>query len=1242
MNFFQARSKNARGVDLPKCMRLVAVILGTLLFSLPAFAQGSLGTILGTVTDQSGGAIAGAKVTIINTQTGVSRTLTSTTAGVYNAPALNPGIYVIRVTANGFKTFERQKVDLQVGASLNESFTLQPGTQLQTVTVTAAAPLINVTTATLGGTIQSSVISNLPLNGGNYQYLVTLRPGIMIQPGGGPWTVSTNGLRPDTTEFYVEGIPNVSWYDARSTENDSSPFTDAATILPVDSITQFNMKENPPAQYGWRDGGVVDVGIKSGTNKIHGDAYANGRNGSWDARNVFNVAPSANGSCVLNPAVPVVCAKTPTQLEEFGGSAGGPILKNKLFYFGAYEGLRSTIGSTFATSVPETGTGPTGPDPTNSMVDAISALQAGGFTQLCSATVTATCLSPVSLDMFGCTGTPATIGSYACTGGLIANDPASTTLYESSYPIASTSDNGLGKINYTINPKNTISGMFWSGHYAAFGQDKPSTNALFLTPLSIVGYNAIANWVYVPNSRWVNELRFGWAQATYHVGTADAGIIPNGKGGLCTASGCGNGAYPLDSGTGAGGMTPIGIGSFASGQTVLGNANSGRPDKEGPSAFFDFQDNVSYLWGRNSFHFGGEYIDTYANQNVLNKRGNIVLFSGGENLCSGGATPPGCSSTPLEDYFAGSPSFGNVNVGSSARYMHWNQFALYAEDDWLAMPRLMLNLGLRWEYSQPIREVNNLYGNFDPTSQYGMVQQGQPGVGSTLWKPTYRDFAPRLGFAWNMSGKGTTVLRGGFGIMYTEPIARYIMDNAPSNGSAGNVSQDPTAACSVFFTAPQTCTSAGGHTFGGTVNFGAPTFEPPALNWNGVLFPQGGLACTTDIQCSLYAVSPNLKTPYTINYNVDIQHLITSTMSVDVAYVGNEGRSLLSPYDANQCAPNTTGACVRPYSAQFPYLSIINLIDNHGYSNFNSLQVSLTQRTYHGLSYIAGYTWGHALDNGSLNLNQQPPQNSLNRAAEYATSDFNINQRFTLALTYAIPGVNGFAQMLKGWKLNTILTLQTAQPWLAFDTVDHFSTGGNALGDGTDRWDFFGNPSNFRSGPNSIMHCTGPADGDCSQTHGTTGIAFCGSASGACDAATSAALWAQCTAKAPDPVTLGIGGCYVSGNSVMVPPAMGTYGTMGRNLFRDQGFKGLDFAVYKEFRFKERYSATFKAEAFNLFNHPTFANPYGSSNTNFIGSNPASPSTFGCGCATPDVAAGNPVIGSGSNRVMQLGLKLTF
>ena len=433
---------------------LLLATLGVLLFSQPLFSQGNFGRILGEVTDQSGGVISGATVTIIDKDRGVARTLTTDQAGEYNAPTLIPGTYIVRAEAKGFKMLERQNVVLEVGKEVRVDLTVQPGEQNQTITVTEAIPLVETTNATLGGTLNNSQINDLPLNGRNYQNLMALRPGVMIQPGGSPWTQSTNNIRPDETAWMMDGVINVNFWDARPIGNAPSAFTDAATIIPIDAIQEFNMQENPKAEYGWKPGAVVNVGIRSGTNNLHGTAYAFGRSAALDARNTFNQAPAADGTCVQNPDVPAVCDKLPTVLKQFGATVGGPIKKDKLFFFAGYEGMRSFIGNVFPISIPATGSGL---GPQRSMVDAIQALQANGAAR-----------SLVSEKLLGCTEpTPLTA---TCTGGLLQGAaPANSNSYTSTFPNDNVSDNGIAKIDYAINSKHRISGMLWTGDYSATG-----------------------------------------------------------------------------------------------------------------------------------------------------------------------------------------------------------------------------------------------------------------------------------------------------------------------------------------------------------------------------------------------------------------------------------------------------------------------------------------------------------------------------------------------------------------------------------------------------------------------------------------------------------------------------------------------------------------------------------------------------------------------------------------------------
>jgi hypothetical protein len=321
-------------------------------------------------------------------------------------------------------------------------------------------------------------------------------------------------------------------------------------------------------------------------------------------------------------------------------------------------------------------------------------------------------------------------------------------------------------------------------------------------------------------------------------------------------------------------------------------------------------------------------------------------------------------------------------------------------------------------------------------------------------------------------------------------------------------------------------------------------------------------------------------------------------------------------------------------------LQFINHVENYAHSNYNSLQVTVTERPMHGLSFTGGYTYGHGLDNGSLNRFGGQPQNSLNPAAEYSNSDFDIRHRATITASYDIPGKKGFGQMLEGWKLNTIVTLAGSQPWNIIDTSDAFA----GTTEKTDRWDFFGNPSDFKATSSSIPFCSG-FDAVSGQpiTSGKNAVS-CTMTSGVSGIVTTlpSSLAQKCTANAPDPRTLAVAGCYVDGNSVLVPPTLGTFGTMARNMFRDAGFKNVDFSVFKNFKFTERFGAQFRVEFFNFLNHPIIANPFGSVNGYQGGSDPSSGGTFGCGCTTPDIAAGNPIVGSGDARTMQLGLKIMF
>ena len=1176
MNFFLLAGRNRRQA-VYGCVRWVVVALGLAVVCLPAFSQGNFGRILGVVTDQTGGVVAGATVSIVDTQRGVAATLTTDSAGEYNAPTLIPATYLVRVEAKGFKKLERQNVVLEVGKEVRVDLTVEPGEQTQTVTVTEAVPLVDTASATLGGTLSNGEINDLPLNGRNYQNLLGLRPGVMLQPGGSPWTQSTNNIRPDETVWMVDGIINSNFFDNRPIANMPSPFTDMATILPVDAIQEFNIEENPKAEFGWKPGAVVNVGIRSGTNSFHGSGYAFGRDQDWDARNFFNPAP--------NPILP-------TQLEQFGGVVGGPVKKDKIFFFGGYEGIRSTVGNAFAVTLPESSAGA---GPANSMPDAIAALKKANIP-----------ISPLSLKLMGCTAGAAP----SCTGGYLPNLQG-TSSYLSSFPNINRSDNGVGKLDYNINEKNRISGSLLTGHYIANGEDHAATNQIFTDNVIQTTWTIVGSWIYTPNSRWVNEVRFGYNRMTFLFDPADASTKANGT------------SYPINTGAPQGGFPSINIAGFDGQAHQLLGSQQGRPLDSTPNPYWDLQDNLSYLVGKHALKFGFEFAHIEADSCACDQRG-VIAFKGGQAFAN---------STPLEDFFAGLPSFANVLANGEPNVrIHWNSSAPYVQDDWRITPKLMLNLGLRYSYVSPMQEVHNDLGNFIPSK--GLVQEGQSGVGSYLWKPDRTDFSPRVGFAYDLTGKGTTVLRGGASVIYTTFAIADFVGNPGSNNIPGGASlaADPTGACTTAVPIGTSCPQ----TFGGSIGFGKVTIPAGSLNWNGVVYPTGAsFSCTAANPCNAEAISPNLKTPFVINWNVDVQHTFGSNYSLDVGYVGNHGDNLIGTVDENQINAATG---LRPFATQYPYLAYINEEINYAHSNYDSLQVTLTKRISSGFNFTAGYTYGHGLDNGSLSRFGGLPQNSLNPAAEYGNSDLDTRHRFTLEGGYEIPGKKGYGQMLEGWKINAILNVATGQPWIVADTGNNFS----GTSEFQDRWDFFGNPGDFTSSGISLPYCSGfivdpngkadASQASCSQVNGSTGVTI----------NLPSSLAQKCLPVAPDPNTLAAGGCYVKNNSVMVPPIQNTFGTMGRNIFRDPGFRNLDFSLFKDFRFGERFAAQFRAEFFNVTNHPNLANPYGAAVNSALGNDPSVTGGFGCGCATPDIVNGNPILGSGDAREMQLGLKLTF
>src|ERR1700680_1730757 len=468
--------RNAIGV----ISRGLAVLAG----SSQLFAQGNAGRILGGVTDQSGGAVVGATINIIDTQRNLTRTVTTDSAGEYNVPNLLPSTYTVRAAIQGFKTAERSGVMLEVNQDLRVDLTLQPGEQTEKVTVTGELPLVETTNAELGGTIQNVIINDLPLNGRNFENLLTLRPGVEIYPGGGGWTQSTNGQRAHDNVYLVDGVNADDPWMAQNIINAGMAAGDAGTILPIDAIDEFKTEENPRAEFGWKPGSIVNVGIKGGTNSMHGSAYAFGRSDAFDSRDYFNPAPA-----------PI----TPLQFEQYGASLGGPIQKDKLFYFINFEEQRYSVGNPIThNGVPITGGAA-------AVTDTKNGLQGACLTALASGT-----FAPVCPQLAGLSPTCTPLGNYP---GLfpVNNNPAPTL--NTSLNTTNRIESGMAKVDYHLNDKNSINGMYFISPGSGLLVDN---NLLQLNPSQLTIQYArsqvfAGNWTFTPSSTWVNEARVGYS-----------------------------------------------------------------------------------------------------------------------------------------------------------------------------------------------------------------------------------------------------------------------------------------------------------------------------------------------------------------------------------------------------------------------------------------------------------------------------------------------------------------------------------------------------------------------------------------------------------------------------------------------------------------------------------------------------------------------------------------------------------
>jgi len=1129
-------------------------------------AQTSQGVILGTVTDASGAVVTNAKVTITNTATNVSRVLETNGAGEYVAPALDPGTYTVTVAAPGFKKALSTPFVLEVSREVRVDLKLQPGAISETLEVTAEGELVDTTDSTLNGVLSNKAINELPLQGRDFQNLLPLHPGVQRTPGGGFHSVTSNGNRPDDNNFFIDGADDNDVYYGETVVNEAGVAGTPASILPLDAIQEFNTQESPSADYGVKPGVVMNLGLKSGTNAVHGTAYYFTRNSAGDARNWFDPAPSPVSALVLH---------------EFGASVGGPIKTDKWFYFVNYEGIRDKVGNpgvydspVTVSLVPQTAQlAALGYVPADfSIVDAIAGCQSAGNCNPLSLQI-----KSLFLPNPGFTLKP-------------TSDPAAINF---DFNNTNRGDNLVAKTDYHLNDKNVLSASFIYSNTNLVEDDTTIIRPQWLSTAKPRTQVFGLNWAWTPNSRWVNDARFSYNRFYEAIQPGDINVSPA--------------AYGLNTGVtdprlfGFPRINP----SEAISDSMGGNA--GWPLDTIPTRTDNFSDTVVYSAGRSNLRFGGEF-----------RRGDVNYFraTDGRGVVK---------FDTLEDFVIGQPYEWLKLYGNPARNLSLKSFGLFLQDDYRVRPRLTLNLGVRYDVTYPIRDSNNQLANYDPSR--GLVQVGQ-GI-SSPYPTRYNNISPRVGFAFDVFGTGKTVLRAGSGLIFEQPSIRTFAF------SGGGLNLNPTGI-------PKMDLSGNVIAPNGTINSflvdstDINSGDPTSLNWSttgGPIFPlSAGQSCAPTSQCSVFAVNQHLKTPYVLNWNLNLQQMLTPSTVLQIAYVANHGIDLFSVTDINQNNPAYDQGVIssiasgtyppvadhmsgRPLytscpQAQalggpcFPYLGYFNYLSNQSNSIYHSLQVTLTRKYSNGLYLLAGYTYAHAIDTATSNL-AGVPQNSLNYAAERGNGDYDIRHRLTLSASYAFPSRKSKFQMLEGWQVTSIATLEGSEPYTLFDGGDDISL----TGEYNDRWNMVGNPANIHwSATTPIPYFSADSNPACAAQ------------------ATTPALLAS----------LQYNGCYAQNGTLITPPAFGTFGNMGRNIFRGPSFRNWDFGVAKLWRLGERVKLQFRGEFFNLLNHPNF-DLFSLNNDLF------SPSRVGTVVYTPDLGyASNPVLGTGGSRHIQLGLKIIW
>ncbi len=1036
----------------------VAVLTCTPVRSL---AQSTTAVIQGSVHDPSNAVIPNADVTATNTQTNEAHTVKSTGSGDFVIPNLPVGAYRVEAVAPGFKKVVREGLELTINAAVRADLTMTVGEQTEVVQVTDVAPLVNTYTSELGQTVENRRVEELPLNGRNVYGLFQTLPGVSrtsiptVQSRDNN-NVSFNGQRPGTSNFLLDGgFNNDIWRN----QGNSGPNPDAVQEFRV-------ISSNASAEFGRLPGAIINIITKSGTNQFHGSAYEFLRN------NYFDAAPYFQRSV------------NPLKQNQFGGSLGGPILRNKTFLFGDYEMLRLRT-STFV----------------NGVLLPTAAERAGNFS------------TSTQLPVDPRTGQP-------FSGGIIPSsrlDPVALAVIADAVPLNNSAD-GRSYSATASSPTNQWQYVL-KGDHNLTSKQKVSVSYFQLNtdqfnplpyPASYPGYgnrqdgvrqkNLVANHTWQLTDRLVNNARFNFMRRVTPWDSVNHKTIRD---------------YGSRANIGATPLTPPRF-------FINGRWNMGNYDATGYDQGISGSDTVTLLLGNHNLTIGTWYLHGIYHENGSSAGGSDSSYSG---TFTGNA---------LADFMLGRPVSFTVDNGNFPD-LSSNSIHSFFQDDWKFTPRLTFNLGVRYEITTPLVWTTNYIPSFKqgvqstifPNAPTGMLYYGDPGVSRAGRKTDYNNVAPRVGFAWDAFGNGTTSLRGAYGVYFLSQYGDGVRSSQPY-GVAITTNTAPS------LVDPWNTANGGTDPFPYTLNRSNPTFIKPI---------------------TVIHFDPNSATPYVQQFNLSVQQQFAPALSGQIAYVGTRSRKMQINFDENYpiFIPGSTGTAAnsttsnlnqrRPYNgatttsavpASAVTFSQVAQYGTAANASYDALQASLISRRSHGLTLVANYTWAKTLDlvssdqyNNSISL-----IDSRNPRLDKGNSDGQPRHIFTASGLYELPGTNHFGfvgkQIISGWQLNGILVARSGSPFNVTSGVDT-----NVDGINNDRPNVVGNP--FPAGSGSL-----------------TG--------------------------------------FLS-RAAFAVPGTGQNGGLGRNAFFGPKFVNLDATLMKNFQINERNRVEFRWEAFNALNHANFNTP---------------------------------------------------